>query len=125
MERILSIINAKDFNLVVTNLLIELYSSDYEKHFEMLWFDPARIDLLTPEEKDKLTKLAAIIEYVGNRQPKGKLYDWIYSDQLRLENPYTPGVENESLQRIRRIFSAPREFSLRNVFFDEKTLRPI
>ncbi|WP_206812742.1 hypothetical protein [Paradesulfitobacterium ferrireducens] len=125
MERILGIIKAEDFNLAVTNLLIDLYSPDYEKYFEMLWFDPAQIGQLTLEEVDKLTKLAAIIEYVGNRQPKAKLYEWIYSDQLKLQDPYTPGVENESLQRIRRIFSAPREFCLRNVFYDEKTLRPV
>lgn len=125
MERILDIIKAEDYNLALTNLLIDLYSPDYEKYFEELRFDPARIEYLTQEELDKLTKLAAVIEYVGNRQPKAKLYEWITSNQLKLQDPYTPGVEKESLQRIRRIFSAPREFSLRNVFFDEKTLRPI
>ncbi len=45
--------------------------------------------------------------------------------QLKLEEPYTPGVEKESFARIRRIISAPKEFALRNVFYDEKTLRPI
>lgn len=116
---------AEDFNIALTNLLIDLYSLDYEKYFEELWFDPARIDYLTQEELDKLTKLAAIIEYVGNRQPKAKLYEWITSNKLKLRDPYTPGVEKESLQRIIRIISAPREFSLRNVFFDEKTLKPV
>lgn len=125
MERILNIIKAEDFNLVLTNLLIDLCSPDSEKYFEELWFDPARIDHLTTEELDKLTKIAAIIEYIGNRQPKAKLYEWIYSERLKLEVPYTPGVEKESLQRIRRIISAPREFSIRNVFFEEKTIRPI
>jgi hypothetical protein len=125
MERILSIIKAEDFNLALTNLLIDLYSHDYEQYFEELWFDPERINYLKKEELDKLTKTAAIIEYVGNRQPKAKLYDWIYSDKLKLEEPYTPGVENESFQRIRRIISAPKEFAIRNAFFDERTLRPI
>lgn len=125
MERILDIIKAEDFNLALTNLLIDLYSPDNVKYFEELWFDKARIDHLNQEELDKLTKIATIIEYVGNRQPKIKLYDWIISNKLKLNDPYTPGVEKESLQRIRRIISAPREFSQRNVFFDEKTLRPI
>ncbi len=125
MERILAITKEEDFNLALTNLLIDLYSSDYEKYFEELWFDPIQINHLTQEELDKLTKLAAIIEYVGNRQSKAKLYEWISLNQLKLQDPYTPGVENESFQRIRRIISAPREFSIRNVFFDEKTLRPV
>lgn len=125
MERILDIIKAEDFNLALTNLLIDLYSHDKEKYFEELWFDTTRIDHLNQEELDKLTKLAAIIEYIGNREPKIKLYDWIISNKLKLQDPYTPGVEKESLQRILRIISAPSEFSRRNVFFDEKTLRPI
>lgn len=125
MERILNIIKAEDFNIALTNLLIDLYSPDNEKYFEELWFNTARIDHLNQEELGKLTKLAAVIEYVGNRDSKIKLYDWIISDNLKLQDPYTPGVEKESLQRIRRIISAPREFSRRNVFFDEKTLRPI
>jgi len=125
MERILNIIKAEDFNLALTNLLIDIYSPDYEKYFEELRLDPAQIDHLTQEDLNKLTKIAAIIEYVGNRQPKATLYEWITSNKLKLQDPYTPGVENESLQRIRRIISAPREFSTRNVFFDEKTLRPI
>lgn len=125
MARVLDIIKAEDFNFALTNLLIDLYSPDYEKNFAELSFDPAQIDYLTWEELDKLTKLAAVIEYVGNRQPKATLYEWITSDQLKLQEPYTPGVEKGSFQRIRRIISAPREFSLRNVFFDEETLRPI
>ncbi|WP_270578490.1 hypothetical protein [Caldibacillus thermoamylovorans] len=47
--------------------------------------------------------MAAIIEYIGNRQPKAKLYDWIYSDKLKLEEPYTPGLEKETFERVRRI----------------------
>lgn len=125
MERILNIIKSEDFNLALTNLLIDIYSTNYNKYFEELWFDEELIDNLNRGELDKLTKIAAVIEYVGNRQPKAKLYDWIYSNKLKLEDPYTPGVENESLPRIKRIISAPREFSIRNVFFEEKTLRPI
>lgn len=125
MERIFDIVKAEDFNLALTNLLIDLYSSDYEKYFQELWLDLERIDSLPQEELDKLTKIAAIIEYVGNRQPKAKLYEWIYSERLKLQKPYTPGVEEGSFQRIRRIISAPKEFALRNVFYDEKTLRPI
>lgn len=116
---------AEDFNLALTNLLIDLYSPDYERYFEELWFDKNKINQLNNEELEKLTKIAAIIEYVGNRQPNAKLYDWIYAEQLRLEEPYTPGVEKESFARIRRIISAPKEFSLRNVFYDEKTLKPL
>lgn len=125
MERILNIIKAEDFNLALTNLLIDINSKDYRKYFEELWFDEKLIDNLSSEELDKLTKVAAVIEYFGNRQPKAKLYDWIYSKKLKLEYPYTPGVEEEGIARIRRIISAPREFSLRNVFFDENTLKPI
>jgi len=125
MERILNIIKSEDFNLALTNLLIDIYSINYQKYFKELWFDEKLIDNLSREELDRLTKIAAVIEYVGNRQPKAKLYDWIYSNKLKLEYPYTPGVENESLPRIKRIISAPREFSIRNVFFDEKTLKPV
>lgn len=125
MERVFSIIKAPDFNFALTNLIIDLYSSEYEKYFEELWIDEDIIERLNSEELDKLTKLSAVIEYVGNRQPRAKLYHWIYSDKLKLENPYTPGVEEESFLRIKRIISAPMEFSLRNVFFDEKTIRPI
>lgn len=125
MERILNIIRAEDFNVALTNLLIDLYSSDYEKYFEELWLDEKIIDKLSSEELDKLTKVAAIIEYVGNRQPKAKLYKWIYSSKLKLGEPYTPGVEKESLQRIKRIIFAPREFCIRNVFFEEESIRPV
>ncbi len=125
MERIFGIIKADDFNLALTNLLIDLYSPEYEKYFEELWFDPAQIDYLTQDELEKLTKVAAIVEYVGNRQPKAKLYEWVYSDRLKLDKPYTPGVEDVDIQRVRRIISAPKEFALRNVFYDEKTIRPI
>lgn len=125
MERIFSIIKAEDFNFALTNLLIDLYSLEYEKHFEELCIEDKVIDNLESEELDKLIKLAAIIEYIGNRQPKAKLYGWIYSDKLKLDNPYTPGLESDSFARIKRIISSPREFSLRNVFFDEKTLKPI
>lgn len=125
MERIFNIIKSDDFNLALTNLLIDLYSSDYEKYFEELWIDDKIIDNFSREELDKLTKLAAVIEYVGNRQPKAKLYTWIYNDKLKLENPYTPGVADGSLARIKRIIFAPKEFSVRNVFFEEKTIKPI
>lgn len=125
MERIFNIIKAEDFNLALTNLLIDLYSSDYEKYFEKLYFDEQQIDDLTKVEIEKLTKIAAVIEYVGNRQPNAKLFDWIYSNHLKLEDPYTPGVEKETFARVRRIISAPKEFALRNVFFEEKTLKPI
>lgn len=43
-----------------------------------------------------------------------KLYDWIYSNELKLKYSYTPGVEEGSFARIKRIFTAPREFSLKN-----------
>lgn len=125
MGRIFDIVKAEDFNFALTNLLVDLYSSDYERYFQELWFDLERIDSMPQEELVKLTKIAAIIEYVGNRQHKAKLYDWIYSERLKLQKPYTPGVEDGSFQRIKRIFSAPKEFALRNVFFDEKTLKPI
>lgn len=116
---------ADDFNLALTNLLIDLYSQDYEKYFEELWFDEKEINHLNKEYLEKLTKIAAVIEYIGNRRPKAKLYDWIYSSKLKLENPYTPGVEMGTFARVRRIISAPKEFSMRNVFFDEKTLKPL
>ncbi|MDC3413528.1 hypothetical protein NC797_16945 [Aquibacillus sp. 3ASR75-11] len=125
MEKVLNIIKAEDFNFTLTNLLIDLYSVDYESYFEELHFDESEIENLTKVELDRLTKVATVIEYVGNRQPKAKLYKWIYSEKLRLDDPYTPGVEDESIARIKRIFSAPKEFSLRNVFFDEETLKPI
>lgn len=125
MERIFNIVKAEDFYLALTNLLIDLYSTSYEKYFEELWIDEKVIDNLDMEELDRLTKVAAIIEYVGNRKPKTKLYDWIYSNKLKLENPYTPGLQNESFHRVKRIISAPKEFSLRNVFFEENALRPI
>jgi SET domain-containing protein len=124
LERIFNIIHAEDFNLALTNLLIDLYSSNYEKYFEELIFNEEEIEKLNKEELEKLTKVAAIIEYIGNRQPKAKLYDWIYSDKLKLEEPYTPGLEKETFERVRRIISAPKEFASRNVFYDEKTLKP-
>ncbi len=125
MERIRDIISSKDFNYQLVNLLIDLYSNDYERFFNELDFDEERIKELNETEKDKLTKLAAIIEYVGNRRENAKLYDWIFSNDLKLENPYTPGVEAGSSARIKRIFTAPREFSLRNVFYDHSTIKPI
>lgn len=125
MEVIFSIINSEDFNLSLRNLLIDLYSCAYKKYFEELWFDEAEIDELNKEQLDRLTKLAAIIHYVGNRQEEAKLYSWIYSKKLRLDYPYTPGVEEGSIARIKRIFFAPKEFSDRNVFFDEDTIKPI
>lgn len=125
MERVLNIIKSDDFNFSLTNLLIDLYSMDCNKYFEELLFDEEEIRYLNDEEKDKLTKLAAVIEYVGNRQTDVKLYDWIYSNDLKLKFPYTPGVEEESFARIKRIITAPKEFSLRNVFFDYMTIKPI
>ena len=125
MERVFNIIRAEDFNMALTNLLIDIYSSSYEKYFEELWIDEKEIDNLNKDEIDKLTKLATVIEYVGNRKSKAKLYDWIYCSKLKLENPYTPGVEKESIARIKRIIFSPNEFSSRNVFFEEKTLKPV
>ncbi|HHY75053.1 MAG TPA: hypothetical protein GX497_17905 [Bacillus bacterium] len=109
---------ADDFNLGLTNLLIDLYSPNYERYFKELSFDENKIGRLNIDELEKLTKIAAVIEYVGNRQPNAKLYDWIYAEQLKLEEPYIPGVEKESFARIRRIISAPKEFALRNVFYN-------
>lgn len=125
MERIFSIIKSEDFNMCLTNLLIDLYSSDYKEKFKELWVDAKEIDNMDKGQLDKLTKIAAIIEYVGNRKQGVKLYDWIYSSKLKLDYPYTPGVNNESIARIKRIIFSPPEFSSRNVFFDEKTLKPI
>lgn len=82
---------------------IDFYSSNYEKYFEELIFTEEEIEKLNKEELEKLTKVAAIIENIGNRQPKAKLYDWIYSDKLKLEEPYTPGLEKETFERVRRI----------------------
>jgi len=125
VERIQNIINSTDFNYSIVNLLIDLYSNDYERQFNELYFNEEKIKELDESEKDKLTKLAAIIEYVGNRRENAKLYDWIYSDELKLKTPYTPGVNEGSFARITRIFTAPREFSLRNVFYDYKTIKPV
>lgn len=125
MERIQNIINSPDFNYSLVNLLIDLYSSDYERHFNELYFDEEKIKELNKTEKENLVKLAAIIEYVGNRRENVKLYNWIYSTDLVLENPYTPGVAEDSLARLKRIFTAPREFSLRNVFYDYNTIKPV
>lgn len=125
MEKVSSVIKADDFNIALTNLLIDLYSSNYEKYFAALDFDEKEIDNLDEEQLKRLIKLAAVIEYVGNRQPNATLFNWIYSDKLKLEYPYTPGVPKESIARLRRIFSAPKEFASRNVFYDEDTLKPV
>ncbi|SHH43718.1 hypothetical protein [Clostridium grantii] len=125
MERIFDIINSSDFNIELTNLLIDLYSSDNKKYFKDLFFDENEINNLSQKQIDKLTKIAAVIEYIGNRNADVQLYNWIYSKRLKLEQPYTPGVEYESISRLKRIFSAPKEFSIRNVFFEEKTLKPM
>ena len=106
-------------------MLIDLYSQNYKIYFEKLHFNVEAIEDLNEEELDKLTKLATVIEYVVNRQPGAKLYDWIYSDKLKLEDPYTPGVEYSDLGRVKRMISAPKEFSTRNVFYEEETLKPI
>ena len=98
MERIQSIINSADFNYTLVNFLIDLYSNDYERHFNELYFDEEKIKELDKTAKEKLTKLAAVIEYVGNRKENAKLYNWIYSKELILENPYTPGVVRIVLQ---------------------------
>ena len=125
MERIFNIIKAEDFNLALTNLLIDLYSQDYERYFEELNFDERELEYLNKNELENLTKIATVIEYVGNRQSNAKLYSWIFSNKLKLDDPYTPGVEKETLGRVKRIISAPKEFSLRNVFFEENTLKPL
>lgn len=62
---------------------------------------------------------------MGNRRENAKHYDWIYSSDLKLENPYTPGVKEESFARLKRIITAPREFSSRKVFYDYKTIKPV
>lgn len=125
MERIFNIIRAEDFNFALTNLLIDLYSKNNKMHFEELYFDAEAIDHLNKEELDKLTKIATVVEYVGNRQPDARLYDWIYDEKLKLETPYTPGVEYTDIGRVKRIISAPKEFSIRNVFYEEETLKPL
>ncbi|WP_246202582.1 hypothetical protein [Virgibacillus doumboii] len=118
-------IQATDFNFALTNLLIDLYSSDYQKHFEGLDFDEREIDALSLEDREKLTIVAAVAEYVSNRKQGATLYNWVFSAKLKLDKPYTPGVENGSIARVKRIISAPREFACRNVFFDEETLKPV
>ncbi|MEN1969613.1 hypothetical protein WMZ97_16235 [Lentibacillus sp. N15] len=125
MVRILDIIHADDFNVALINLLIDLYSSNYETYFEALDFDEKEINHLSDVELDRLTKVAAVIKYIGNRQPSATLFDWIYSDKLKLDYPYTPGVPKDSIARVKRIFSAPKEFASRNVFYDEQTLKPV
>jgi len=125
LGRVLDIIKSNDFNFSLINLLIDLYSMDYKRYFEELWFDEENIRHLNEDEKGKLTKLAAVIEYVGNRKTDIKLYNWIYSNELKLDYPYTPGVEEESVTRVKRILTAPKEFSLRNVFYDYTTIKPI
>ncbi|AXF57456.1 hypothetical protein [Salicibibacter kimchii] len=117
--------HAADFNFALTNLLIDLYSADYENHFKELTFDEQEIDNLNESNLEKLTKVAAVIEYVGNRQRNATLYNWIYSPKLKLDKPYTPGVENASIARIKRMMTAPKEFASRNVFYDEETLEPV
>lgn len=125
MERIFYLLNCEDFNSSLTNLLVDLYSSDYKKYFKELWFDDKQFDNLDKKQLDRLTKIATIIEYIGNRKENVELHDWIYSSRLKLEYPYTPGVENNSISRVKRIIFAPKEFSVRNVFFEESTLKPI
>ncbi|MFD1360782.1 hypothetical protein [Lentibacillus salinarum] len=125
MERVYGLIHADDFNVALTNLLIDLYSSDYKKHFLGLDFDEQKIADLSEPERETLTKIAAVVEYVGNRQPKATLYNWIYSEKLKLDKPYTPGVPEESVARVKRIITAPKEFADRNVFYDQETLEPV
>ncbi|WP_200127893.1 hypothetical protein [Salicibibacter cibarius] len=45
MERVYSIIHAADFNIALTNLLIDLYSASYEKYFDELSFDEQELDI--------------------------------------------------------------------------------
>ncbi|GGJ93655.1 hypothetical protein GCM10007063_15260 [Lentibacillus kapialis] len=125
MERVHGIIQAADFNFALTNLLIDLYSTDYVKYFDELNFEEQKIDNLSESDRDKLTKVAAVIEYVGNRQKHATLPNWIYSAKLKLDTPYTPGVESASIARIKRIITAPKEFASRNVFYNEDTLEPV
>ena len=125
MERIYNIIRAEDFNMELRELLIDLYSKNYKKYFEELYFNESEIDKLTQEERDRLTKLAAVVEYVGNRQPDAVLYDLVYSEKLKLDEPYVPGAEKGTIYYIKRILSAPREFSTRNVFYDPETIKPV
>lgn len=125
MERVYSLIHAADFNFALTNLLIDLYSSGYQKHFASLDFDEQNIDSISREEQEKLTKVAAVVEYIGNRKPDAVLYNWVYSARLKLDVAYTPGVEPESSARVKRIITAPKEFACRNVFYNEETLKPV
>ena len=125
MERIWNIINSDDFNFDLTNLLIDLYSKESLKYFKQLYFDEEFIDSLNHQQKNNLTKLAAVIEYIGNRTDNSVIYDWVYSSKLKLEDPYTPGLIEKDIHRLKRIMSAPVEFSNRNVFYDEETLKPI
>ena len=67
MERIWNIINSDDFNFDLTNLLIDLYSKESLKYFKQLYFDEEFIDSLNHKQKNNLTKLAAVIEYIGNK----------------------------------------------------------
>ncbi|WP_279146037.1 MULTISPECIES: hypothetical protein [Clostridium] len=125
MEAVYNIITSENFNIALTNLLIDLYSPNYKKYFKELTFSEKEINQLDNDSLEKLTKAATIIEYVGNRQPDAILYDWIYSKKLKLKYPYTPGVEENSIERLKRILFAPKEFSSRNVFYDEGTIKPI
>jgi hypothetical protein len=65
---------AEDFNLTLTNLLIDLYLQDYEKYFKELEFDEKDIDHLNKENLEKLTNIAAVFEYVGNRRSSAKVF---------------------------------------------------
>ena len=125
MERIWNIINSDDFNFDLTNLLIDLYSEDNNRYFQELYFDEKSIDSLNQKQTDNLTKLAAVIEYIGNRTDNSVIYDWVYSPKLKLKDPYTPGLIEKDILRLKRIMFAPMEFSNRNVFYDEETLKPI
>ena len=81
--------NVADFNFALTTCSL------------IFTFDEHRIDDLSEPNRENLTKVAVVIEYVGNRQKNATLCNWKYS-------PYTPGVESASIARIKRIMTVPK-----------------
>lgn len=117
--------SSKNFDLYLTNLIIDFNSKSYLKYFSELEISNEFINKAEEDQIIKLTKLASIIEYFGNKRGIKKLPEWIFDKRLVLEESYSASIPKDTCYWIRTLVTAPEEFSSRNVFYDIESIEPL
>lgn len=99
------------------NQLLELLKSKERKFIDSLKDEPVDIKYCTEQEREYLTKVAALIDYYLQLHSM-EVPNWLQDEKLSFEKPYYHSKRISDFDKVRLIYTNPAPFRARNVYFD-------